>query len=250
MTLILLAHQDDEIPIFNELLKIGRSSEKVMVIYLTSGTKSKIFDIRRNKESLRVLSKFNILEEQVVFLGSESLVFDGRLIFNLERIYLNIIKICEKYFVKKIICHAWEGGHEDHDAAYLIALAVSIKLNILKSTYQFPFYNGQNISVGYKLFNPLLANGSVLLTPIAFKDRIGFSLNCLFYRSQWRTMALLLPYLIFHNFLIKNSVLQLIKPMKAIVKPHDGLLLYERRKKLNFEDFYKEALEFVKNRIL
>ena len=111
MTLILLAHQDDEIPIFNELLKIGRSSEKVMVIYLTSGTKSKIFDIRRNKESLRVLSKFNILEEQVVFLGSEILVFDGRLIFNLERIYLNIIKICEKYFVKKIICHAWEGGH-------------------------------------------------------------------------------------------------------------------------------------------
>jgi len=250
VTLILLAHQDDEIGIYNELRKASNRNDKVVVIYLTSGSKDMIICPKRNQESKRVLSKFGVSTNSVLFLGTELGVLDGRLVFHLENVFNKVLILCKNWNVGTLIFHTWEGGHEDHDAVYLIGCAVGVSLGITDNSFHFPFYNGKNRKYGFRLFKIIDPSSRVFFSKVQLLDRIFFPLNCFIYLTQWRTMAILFLPLLFYNLVKKVSVLQELTPFNIYIRPHSGPLLYERRGRLSFSEFYTASINFVNQHIV
>ena len=131
MIVFCLAHPDDEIAIFNKLEMAKKAGDRVLLIYLTSGHKENCTNSTRRLESLKVLSKFGISSKSVIFLGHKLQILDGLLVYNLEMAYMELIKILDMCDIVEIYFHAWEGGHEDHDAAYLLGMSIAIKFNKL-----------------------------------------------------------------------------------------------------------------------
>ena len=249
MIVFLLAHPDDEIAVFNKLEMTRKAGDRVLLIYLTSGYKASCTNSTRESESLKVLSKFGINADSVIFLGHRFQILDGLLVYNLEKTYGELIKILDTINISEIYFHAWEGGHEDHDATYLLGMSIAINFNKLNNSFQFPFYNGKNIVFGFKIFNPILLNGYTKDYKIKIIDRFKFVFYCLSYRSQWQTMIVLIPSLSFYYLFYGCQIIQSSNLFVGNSRPHSGLLLYERRNSFNFNCFHKVSISFIMRRI-
>jgi LmbE family N-acetylglucosaminyl deacetylase len=137
-TLILLPHQDDEIalaPLLPPLISAGKT---LRLVYLTDGG-MRTAPARRNAESLRALAFLGLETTNVHFLGTEIGVRDGRLIFHLSTVFDHLQRTQSgSGTVDEIYALAWEGGHQDHDAAYVLAAAIASAGNGLKHAWQVP----------------------------------------------------------------------------------------------------------------
>ena len=71
------------------------------------------------------LRHLGIAPEQVVFLGSEFQIPDGYLVNRFEKWFELLLEKVEGHMFDEIYAPAWEGGHQDHDAAFLIGLALA-----------------------------------------------------------------------------------------------------------------------------
>lgn len=246
-SLFLLAHQDDEFGVFGEIERRLSLNDRVSVVYLTSGTLTGSPSDKRDLESLCVLQKLGVMAEDVHFLGRQFAVPDGRLVDYLEASLAQLVDLCARIGVPDdLYVLAWEGGHQDHDAAHLIGLACKRVWGSKISCRQFPLYSGQKLpSVLFRLFAPLKENGPVESYRLSWSQRVRFMVFCWMYPSQIKTWIGLFPFLMFHYVFWGTQQFQQVDFARVSAPPHQGYVLYHRRGFYSQHDFAAVAKPFI-----
>lgn len=232
VALFLFPHQDDEFGVFYKILAKQKEGCRICCAYITTGTSDKISSERRNKESLRVLSKLGVLKENIFFAGEELAIYDKTLIDNFD-VAKNWIAewILSFSLVDSIFIPAWEGGHPDHDALHAITVKLSEKIGLLNRVWQFPLYNSYKcIGPFFRVFEPLPWNGKTLKTNIPWACRFIFIQCCLSYPSQIKTWIGLFPFVFWKYLFNGQQITQAVSLKRLEQRPHIGRLYYEKRK--------------------
>ena len=188
------------------------------------------------------------MQKNIIFLSMDIFTPDGKLPEHLSAVFNKILHALKNiYNVDDLYLMAWEGGHQDHDAAHLIGLALAKKLKIVERSFQFPLYTGIGLSASFfRLFKPILDNGKPIFLNIPFSARFKYLRLTLSYPSQFKTWAGLFPFFLFHYIFYGTQILQPISLARVRQRPHDGKLLYERRFSYKYESFCKFTSVFIK----
>ena len=133
MKVLFLAHQDDEIFFLPHIM----DSDKKLFVYLTNGvsagaTKSKLG--RRTIEAELIFEKYLApLNSQAIWWGLENSIPEGELHRYVSQNLINDLKKIitgQGFEVAALITTAFEGAHQDHDSAAVIARKMSNSLQI------------------------------------------------------------------------------------------------------------------------
>ena len=229
--LFLFAHQDDEFGVFQKIMDERQQGHRVCCAYLTDGGFGGVSPVRRNQESLAVLQKLDVREQDVSFAGQALSIVDGHLHEQLDAAASWIDTWLDSFpNVTTIYVPAWEGGHHDHDALHAIVVLVAQERGLLGQVRQFSLYNGHKCTGQFfKVLNPLLSNGKPERTSIAWRDRLRFLGYCLYYPSQAKTWMGLFLFVLLHYLARGEQVLQPASLERIRQRPHMGVLYYERR---------------------
>lgn len=246
MNLFLFAHQDDEYGVFPLLEQLVGRRESIRVVYLTSGTLDGQRSERRNRESTDVLARIGIEETQIYFAGADSKFPDGKLYQYAKEAAAAVVAFLENGVAPtRIYAPAWEGGHQDHDAAHIIACYLASRFGCLETSRQFPLYHGMGLpGIFWHTFLPMPSNGAVESFPIDWRQRFRCLRYGLRYRSQWSTWLGLYPMYTLYLLTRGRQYLQPFSIARLRQPPHDGACLYERRGFCTQEQFryHTEAL--------
>lgn len=234
--LFLFPHQDDEVPVFLEIERLVKAGEPLAIVYLTSGSRSGEPELTRTAESLDVLGRLHVPRDTIHFLGSEMKVPDGDLMSHLDALHGRVAELIARHGgVASIHMPAWEGGHQDHDAAHLLGVALASEQDVMPKAWQFPYYHGRNLpGILFRTLSPLAPNGPVQRDRIGFGQRLRYLGYLTRYRSQLTTWIGLGPFFVLHYLFSGTQVRQPISRERVFQRPHEGPMLYERR---NFSDF-------------
>lgn len=220
-----------------------RSGRPVHCVILTNGgaVKSAI----RDAESLSVLTELGVRRDAVCFLGSRHGIEDGTLVCHLDRSLALIEEHLGALSLDQVFCLAWEGGHPDHDASHLLALALARRRRLLGSVWQFPLYNGKGTPGGlFRVMKPLHDRGC-LKRRIALRDGVRIALLSLRYRSQRSTWLGLLPEALLRLALLRREIMQQATLEAVLLQPHNGKLFYERRFGVDYGSWRALAEPFI-----
>ena len=245
--LFLFAHQDDEFGVFYEIHRLVSRGDTVIAMYLTSGTPDGTPSSIRDTESLSVLKKLGVSESNIVFLGANAGIPDGDLCSHLDVAYRGIADLIAKAGAPETLYfHAWEGGHQDHDAAHLLGVALGEQWGILDRCYQFPLYTGAGLPAAFfRMFYCLPENGAPNLTTIPWRQRIEFIQFCFHYPSQFKSWVGLFPFFLFHYLFFGTQILQPVSAKQIHRPPHSGKLLYDRRGFYSYKKFAEVTSGFM-----
>jgi hypothetical protein len=238
VALFLFAHQDDECGIYHEIEKSVQQRHCVLCLYLTDGSYGGAAPEVRNRESRDVLMKLGVEDENIHFLGSAMGIQDTRLCFSISAAISAVADILGNHPIASIYCPAWEGGHPDHDALYVIASTLIEKKKIPAQRWQYSLYHGANVKHPFfRVLSPLGENGQVFSKKIPAGKRLKYLCYCTFYKSQRKTWIGLFPFFAWHYLTDGHQYLQPIQLLKTYVRPHAGPLYYEKRGFLTWSEF-------------
>lgn len=244
--LFLFPHQDDEAPVFLEIERLVQARAALAIVYLTSGARSGEPELRRTTESLDVLGRLNVPREAIHFVGSDMKVPDGDLMSHLDALHgwLTAL-IARSGGLASLHMPAWEGGHQDHDAAHLLGVALAAEQQALAQAYQFPYYHGRNLpGILFRTLSPLTPNGATVEDRIGWGQRLRYLGHLTRYRSQLTTWIGLGPFFVLHYLLRGTQVRQPVSTARVFERPHEGPMLYERRNFSDYERFQAKADDF------
>jgi len=246
-SLLIIPHQDDEIFILPYLIKLIRDGHKVVVIYLTNGKYANHSVYIRRKESCDVLKSVGINSQDIKFVGENLNIRDGEVINNLNILSVELFKIIMQYGedLSEILTPAWEGGHHDHDATNFIVNYVALKMSKARQVCQFYTYNAHGVRHPfYRVMHSIKPSDLVKPFKFSFYDGLRTLFCIRHYKSQYFSFIGLAPELIYRLIFIRNLELDYNLP-DFDIKPHDGGLFYENRKRFNF-DYFKELIGMFK----
>jgi N-acetylglucosamine malate deacetylase 1 len=230
-----LAHQDDEIAFASRIRLALSRGDRVTCVCLTDGASAVSASIR-DEESRRVLE----------FLGAGLLIVapaphrivDGSLPDHLD-LALSFLESSVSE-VDEVVTLAWEGGHQDHDASFLIAAAFAQRRGI--RCLEMPLYNAQGVTRGplFRVMHPV--GDGWTSRPIPFREKLATILLTRFYPSQRKTWLGLAPLMLFTR---SRELTRVADLRRALVPPHSGPLLYERRFRYPYSRFADRAARFL-----
>lgn len=241
-----LAHCDDEFGVYEDIRIHVDKKIPFHIVYLTSSNHNRINNKIRENESLSALKKLGVNRSQISFIGKELSIPDLALKDHLINAFIRCKILIKKLNnVKTIYTHAYEGGHPDHDALnFLCSKLITTSKSKIKG-WQFPLYCGPElIGPFFYLFKPLKCNGKVTKKKIKVKNIILYLKLIFIYKSQFMTFLGLFPFYLVHMIFMKNAITQRINPRRTYIRPHKGLLLYERRGMEKFENLRLRMNEF------
>lgn len=231
VALFLFAHQDDEFGVFHKIVDERQKGHRVCCAYLTDGGFGGVSPQRRNRESLFVLQRLDVQEQDVYFAGHALSIPDGQLYEHLESAADWIGEWLASFSSVVSICvPAWEGGHPDHDALHAITVSIAKARGMLGCVRQFPLYNGYGcIGPLFRVLAPLPMNGVAEEMTIPWIQRLYFLRYCLRYPSQAKTWLGIFPFVVFHYLFRGKQALQPVSSERIRHRPHNDALYYERR---------------------
>ena len=215
-------------------------------VYLTNGAWREVSPDSRNAESSAALAHLGVPGEQIRFLGTELGIPDSALVEHLERCWTELTVLADHIGkIDRVVMHAWEGGHHDHDAAHLLGLALASRCRVLEASRQFPLYRapGGRFRVTYAA--PLPANGPTERTPIPWKSRFAHLARLRFYPSQMKTIVKLSPWMAWDYLTDGCQKLQPVSLRRVAEPPSTRPMLYETWKLYTYDAFNRHAAEFV-----
>ncbi len=230
--LFLFAHQDDEFGVFQKIIDELQQGRRVFCAFLTDGVFAGQSSMRRNNESLAVLTKLGVQEGDIFFVGYTLSIPDGGLPDNLAIASEWLNAWLARYpLVGAIYLPAWEGGHHDHDALHAIGVIAAEQFNLITIVRQFPLYNGYKCrGLMFRVLLPLPMNGDLEVVNLPWVNRIRFLRFCLNYPTQLTSWIGLFPFVFLHYIFYGTQVLQPVSKARLRQPPHVGPLYYERRK--------------------
>lgn len=234
--LFLFAHQDDEYGAFALIEAAVAAGRRPLCVYLTNGDFGGQDPCRRDAESRAVLAALGVPAEDILFLGGEAGISDGTLPGQLARAHAALVaRLAGRGTFAVLHVVAYEGGHQDHDAACAVAVALWREGRV-GELRQFPLYHGAGLAGPlFRVLSPLGANGAAAVIRLGPGRRLAYTLLCLRYASQWKTWVGLFPFVALHFLLAGRQASQALDPARLAAPPHEGPPLYERR------GFFREA---------
>lgn len=238
-----MAHADDEFGVFAEIADAVARGHRVVCVYLTDGGFGGQSAEVRQRESLAVLRRLGVNARDVHFAGYDLRIADGGLPTEIGRATKALETVLTQSLpVARILVPAWEGGHQDHDAAHVAGLAACKRVCPETESLQFSLYTGHRMpGPFFRVLSPLAANGSVAARRLTLRERVRYLENCLSYPSQWRSWLGLFPFVLAHYVFVGKQQLQPVNPDRLNERPHGGRLLYERRGFYRWDDFETET---------
>jgi LmbE family N-acetylglucosaminyl deacetylase len=243
--LCVFAHQDDEYGVASRIARERRSGRRVVCAFLTNGAASVPSEIR-DAESREVLMRVGVAEEDIHFLGSEHDIPDGSLVEHLEAAFHMLDHAMRDHEINEVVTLAWEGGHQDHDAAHLVAIAFAQKRKV--ACRQFPLYRGNRYGRFFRVLSPI-RNNTNSWTRLGFSEAFRASMLAWRYRSQRRTWIGLFGEAFLKLVVLRREVLDEIDPRRIVEPPHARPLFYERRFRFPWERFAAAARPFIETHI-
>jgi SAM-dependent methyltransferase len=215
----IFAHQDDEVAAAARMLEQRRRGDDIWCAFLTDGALN-VPAATRNAESVAALATLGITK--LLFLEHR----DGTLHAHVDEALAELETRFAGVTFDEVGCLAWEGGHHDHDASHLVALAFARARGI--EAFEVPLYNGSGTPGS--LFRVLRPIGEGWESRrITFSDALRIVRMIGFYPSQRRTWLALLPGTLLHVVLLRKTSSRRADPARVQHRPHDGRLFYERR---------------------
>lgn len=245
--LCLLPHQDDELFLL-PFLKTQMQQGKIPVaVFLTSGQAYAPIGKTRNKESFSYLTHFGVDPSHIHFLGSDNQLDDGKLVHLLNEGWNALNKLALSYHnISGIYTMGWEGGHPDHDAAYVLATALAEQLNVLPNSYQVYAYNGfQTRAKWYRVLSPPYQDHKLRKTMRQRLAEVFIVLSCVRFRSQWKSWVGLAPFGLVQCLFGNGFQASPLSKDKLLEPPHTGSLLYERWERESWDVFESKVREFL-----
>ena len=229
--LFVFAHPDDEFGCFESIRLEIESGRRVVCLYLTDGGYGGQPVARRKEESIRVLSLLGVDSGDIHFPGIDLGVRDGFLHENMARVADELTSTIRRMgVIEKVYIPAWEGGHQDHDSAHVIALVVCSRLNLSDQVRQFSLYQGAGLRGPlFHVMKPLPVNGECIIQRLPIARRFRYLKLCLCYPSQWKTWLGLYPFVFCRLLFGRGYSIQCADLHRVRQRPHPGALLYERR---------------------
>ena len=244
VTLVLLAHYDDEIFCLPLLNQAFIKNTHIKFIWLTNSCGRNRVHVpeKRKRETMRFLhttigKDFNF---ETIHLGISQGVDDLKLHENLSDVARQILNQFKK--IDNIICPTWENGHTDHDSSYLISKFIQLERNCdllsvpmySKASKFFPF----NVM---KLLNQEVENIKVVY-PYG-KIFLHYFLIPYYFRSQLRSWIGLYPFIIFRVLLTRKSYYLREKVSLKELKFYTHSLIQKRDIKV-YNEWKKKSIDF------
>jgi LmbE family N-acetylglucosaminyl deacetylase len=227
VTLVVAAHPDDEV--LGAGIWIHRHNcENVHIVHLTDGSPRDLKDAARlgfwtrqayasarRRELFEALKLLEIAPSHCVECG----VADQEAFLNLPAIIERLDSLVRELRPRRILTHAYEGGHPDHDAA---ALAVAMLSN-RRSGFdhlEFPLYHSSNdgqMITGQFLAGPDSAEQQVIRLSPGEHNLKSAMLAC--FQTQQEILS---------RFSLECERFRSAPAYDFTLPPHPGPLLYER----------------------
>jgi LmbE family N-acetylglucosaminyl deacetylase len=246
--IFLLAHPDDDIfvrPVIRGSLRVSR---RVVVIYLTNGAAGGRFaPSRRRQEALVALRSAGVRDDDIHFTGIVGDVPDGGLFDHLATSLDSILAALQGLCLpSRVISHAWEGGHPDHDAAHLLAIATARRLDCLSDSLAFPSYRTPDVwPLPFAVCKPLRMNGQRCDQRLSLVESLETLAALRHYRSQWVTFLGLGPGLAWQYCVCRSVPLQQLGMSSAPQRPTAKPLLAEKRFHVDWNHCARLATTFL-----
>lgn len=238
------AHQDDEYGVATRIARERRAGRRVICAFLTDGA-AKVPSAVRDAESRGVLARVGVDERDILFLGSEHDIPDGSLVEHLEAAFHVLDLAMRERNPGEVITLAWEGGHQDHDAAHLVAVAFAQKHGL--PCHEFPLYRGNRYGNLFRVLSPIRDSGE--RTKLGFSEAFRAAMLAWRYRSQRRTWIGLFGESFLKLVVLRREVLGEVDPRRLSEPPHARPLFYERRFHFPWERFAAAARPFIESHI-
>jgi LmbE family N-acetylglucosaminyl deacetylase len=247
--LFLFPHQDDEFGVFHVIETLIANGDRPVCLFLTNGGYGGQDSAVRDRESTRILTRIGVRPDDLHFIGSRHAIPDGDLVGHLPSVFDRVTEVIATIGpIDAVYTPAWEGGHQDHDAANALGLVVAARCEIPATVFQFALYNSDRCLIWpYRMLSPVRENGPAKSVRIPWARRLIYLAYCLSYRSQTKTWIALIPFVAAHYFFKGRQQLQPTDAARLRERPHDSPLLYERRKKMTFEEFKMRLDPFLES---
>lgn len=246
--LLVLAHQDDEYFALPWLCDALQRGKRIVVLYLTDGG-SRTDPQVRDAESRAALTPLGIHDQDFAFIGTKHAIPDGRLAHHLDAALTWSLEWLResKITPTEVLSPDWEGGHQDHDAAHVVGLALAQHYGV--SGWGFSLYNA--FRAPRKLFRVLqpLPRSRQRTVAYGLTRAVHYAFFCWRYGSQRRTWLGLFPEAFFKRLLLRRENANEYNRRLVSERPHDGVLLYERMFGASYNDIAELTNSFL-NRTL
>lgn len=245
-SLFLFAHPDDEFGCFEAIRSTAARGDRAICVYLTDGAYGGQPVAPRMRESISVLGRLGVDAADVHFLGVEHGIGDGSLPQHIDAAYLQLMVIMAAHAIPDhVYSTAWEGGHQDHDATFLVARTFTREKAPGARFLQFSLYNGRGLAGPlFRVMSALPGQGPITELPITWRQRLTYLRLCMAYPSQWKTWLGLLPFVALTLF-FRGTYLVQEAAQGLLRRPHEGALLYERRGSMTWETFSRDCSAFM-----
>ena len=243
---VLMAHPDDEFALFPALVDASRRGVPIHLFWLSDGSYGGQDPMVRVEESHRVLAALGIHAATTAFLGVALGIPDGRVIEHLPALDAALEPILATLPAQALIlCPAWEGGHQDHDAIHLLGRRIARRGG--RPTLQYPLYQGERLPGPlFRVLAPLHGVPQAERFSPPLSRRFRYAAACLGYRSQRASFLGLLPMIAWRTLVcMRDWVLLETRAEAPLARPHEGLLLYERRTAWSWSSFAQAAGDYL-----
>lgn len=231
--LFVFAHQDDEVAAATRILLARREGHHVICVYLTDGAR-RVPAATRIAESRRALTRLGVTDIHFATFPDGDLPDHGR-------DALAYLESCVPR-ADEVWTMAWEGGHQDHDASHVIALAYAKRRGV--SCREVPLYNGHRSPRRlFRVMHPVGDGWTKRRIPL--RDGLRVVALLPMYRSQRKTWLGLFPESLLKLVVVRHEYVRDADPRRLTSRPHDGSLFYERRFRYPWERFTRAMAELI-----
>jgi N-acetylglucosamine malate deacetylase 1 len=242
--LFVFAHQDDEIAAAPFILEGVRAGAEVFCAYLTDGAALGASPAVRDEESRRALQRLGVSRERIHFIGSSLRIPDGALVDYLDRAHGAIETALGAVPFDEIFCLAYEGGHPDHDASHIVAMAFAASRGLMDRCWAVPLYRGTGRRPFYRVLAPLGPHAAIkarVTTADAMRVISLFSA----YPSQRPSIYGFLPEAAVRLLVLRRAAFHRVDRRRVSERPHEGPLFYEWRYRFPYERFAAASRPFI-----
>lgn len=192
-------HHDDEIFAIPFLLQNRVKTQRITFHFLTRPPQNASLRQSESSEAIGILQE--ILPDTQIEIAMNYLANDGELYQDPKASAKQLAEALNVTDNELWLVPRFEGGHQDHDAVFLIATVAARKMGI-ESVFTFPTYSAGPTPFSWSIYQ---RNEKSLLGPrsIALGDLMTIGRMIRTFRSQWRAQY----FLLFH-FLIKITFLR------------------------------------------
>jgi len=244
IVVFVFAHYDDEFFVLPRLQRESAMGHRSICVYTTDGAAYGESPSRRRAESQSVLSPCGVKDADIIALGERLEIRDGTSFRHLTSLWKAVSDLFSDLKIARVYVPAWEGGHADHDAAHL--LAVALAKSKTAPIFEFSLYHS------HKAFGPLFRcmsllpfEGSISNDDVTWGEALSWIRMARRYPSQRRALLGLLPFCL-QQILVRRSLpLRHVGDRDYRKRPHGGTLFYESRFKVPYSDFRQATLPFI-----